>query len=213
MKRIKLLNLFRCSSAGRKITEKEIHYFVTDYFDGIKVEDLSLSETTLAECLGIQQSANEKKGVSHQRYCLLDQDDGEEDIFQMNLEAPLLTIIQVFINADIYQAEGFADGEEISCNNCMKKIRSCIGTLIGLNTEIHWKIYRLITEGDFAIIVRSKNIHDAYDMSTLVRNISLRVGDIDVGHAFFTYSISGILNKGVERQDENDRVGKRIFYV
>ena len=52
MSKIQMLNLFRCSSVGNKIVEKDIHYFVTDYFDGIKVEDLDPGKATLEECMG-----------------------------------------------------------------------------------------------------------------------------------------------------------------
>ena len=76
MGNVKMVNLYRCSSAERRVTEKEIHFFVTDYFDGIKVESLDLEKTTLAECFGIKHVANvEKKGISYQRYCLFDMED------------------------------------------------------------------------------------------------------------------------------------------
>ena len=55
MGRIRMLNLFRCSSVGDKMEEKDIHYFVTDYFDGIKVEEPNPATTTLAECMGIKR--------------------------------------------------------------------------------------------------------------------------------------------------------------
>ena len=219
MQRIKLLNLFRCSSAERRVTEKEIHYFVTDYFDGIKVEDLDLTKVTLAECLGIQRAANAKIGVSHQRYCLLDPYDAVDDILVTDHNFPLLTIIQVFINPDIYQAEAFDEGGEISCDNCMEMVRDCIKNRIPQKKDVHWKLYRLLTEGDFAIIVRSKKIHDAYDISTVVRNICVRVQDKNVGYAFFTYSISGIIKKKLAGEidwiqclNQNDRVAVRICY-
>lgn len=226
MGKIKMVSLFRCSSAERRIMEKEIHFFVTDYFDGIKVESLNLEKTTLAECLGIKHSANaEKQGVSHQRYCLFDNDDGDEDIFEAVGEMPLLTVIQVFINPDIYQASCFVGGEEISCDQCMKKISACMEREFSGRKGFRWKFYRLLTDGDFAIIVRSRRVHDAYDVSTLVRNTFLHVEGMqkDVS-AFLTYSISGVLDRGIEEKgiceninwkdylDESDRAIVRICY-
>ena len=63
-----MLNLFRCSSAENvdsrlvpKSKDDSLHYFVTDYFDEIKVEKLKVEETSLRECMGIMQKANTKK--------------------------------------------------------------------------------------------------------------------------------------------------------
>lgn len=227
MSEIKMLNLFRCSSIGDKMTEKDIHYFVTDYFDGIKVEDLNPESTTLAECMGIKREANKNHvGISHQRYCLYSEDDTKEDIFEINQELPVLTVIQVFINPDIYQAVRFAeDGKEVSCRNCMDKIQAYIQERFSDIKEMRWKIYRLLTAGDFAVIVRSKRIHDAYDISTLVRNVCVTPeGSRKRRAAFFTYSISGVLDKRMDSQDiyesidwmkyldEKDRIIVRIVY-
>lgn len=227
MGKIKMLNLFRCSSVGDKMIEKDIHYFVTDYFDGIKVEDINTQSTMLAECMGIKRAANKyKEGISHQRYCLYSEEDTEEDIFEISQELPLLTVIQVFINPDIYQAECFGeDRKEISCKNCMDKVEECIHRFLKSKKEVHWKIYRLLTAGDFAVIVRSKRIHDAYDISTLLRGICMipeGTGNRDA--ALFTYSISGVLDKCMDSQDvyakidwtkyldEKDRIIVRIVY-
>lgn len=227
MSEIKMLNLFRCSSAGDKMIEKDIHYFVTDYFDGIKVEDLNPESTTLAECMGIKKEANKNNvGISHQRYCLYSEEDTREDIFEINQELPVLTVIQVFINPDIYQSVHFAeDGKDVACRNCMDKVQELIQENLSRKKEISWKMYRLLTAGDFAIIVRSKRIHDAYDISTLVRSICMAPERSDKWEAvFFTYSISGVLDKRMDSQDiyesidwmkylgEKDRIIVRIVY-
>lgn len=227
MSEIKMLNLFRCSSGENRMLEKDIHYFVTDYFDGIKIEDLNSDSVTLAECMGIKKAANRNNvGISHQRYCLYSEEDSEEDILGTNQELPLLTVIQVFINPDIYQATGFAeDGKEISCGNCMYRVRKHIQKQFKSNGKIRWKMYRLLTAGDFAIIVRSERIHDAYDISTLIRKICMVPEETGKREAvFFTYSISGVLDRCVDGQEvytsldwrkclnADDRVMVRIVY-
>lgn len=40
MGKIHMLNLYRCISAENNEAAKEVDHFVTDYFDGIKVETL-----------------------------------------------------------------------------------------------------------------------------------------------------------------------------
>ncbi len=209
MGNVKMVNLYRCSSAERRVTEKEIHFFVTDYFDGIKVESLDLEKTTLAECFGIKHVANvEKKGISYQRYCLFDMEDEDEDIFGIIQDMSLLTIIQVFINPDIYQASSFQDGGEVSCSQCIMKISKYLECVFGERKNLKWKIYRLLTDGDFAIVVRSSRIHDAYDISTLVRSIFLHAEGMqeDVS-AFFTYTISGVLDKRIDGKDACGKIG------
>lgn len=203
MKKIHMLNLYRCSSAENNESAKEIDHFVTDYFDGIKVEKLNLQNTTLAECMGIKRDVNStKKGISHQRYCLFNEEDGDEDIFQASADLPLLTVIQIFINHDIYQAESFDDGSEISCTNCMEKAKKCIESRYKGNPEVKWELHRLLTAGDFAVIVRSSAIHDAYDISTLLRSIRLVIDDAgDEKAPFYSYSISGVLDGKIGDED------------
>lgn len=190
-----ILSLYRCSSTEKKMSESNINYFVTDYFDGIKVEFLD-ENATLATCMGIKRDANEKEGVSHQRYCLVGKEDSESNIFKVSSDLPVLTVIQIFINPDIYQADSFQEGnKEITCENCMKKVEQCIKTQLCNTNNMQWKLYRLLTAGDFAIVIRSKTIHEAYDVSTLVRSIHMTVDGESKGTVFFSYSISGVLHK------------------
>ena len=203
-KRIKMLNLYRCSSEEMEMSETDVKYFSMDYFDGIKVEDINVKDgdeiPTLGTCMGIKADANRKKGISHQRYCLVSEAD-----FKNRSEYPLLTIIQIFINPDLYQASEFADtcGDDedrrISCANCMHRVKEHIEkTMCGQHETIEFEVYRLLTEGDFAVLVWSKNVHDAYDVSTLVRNISIS-DSLDnptfTDSALFSYSITGVWNQ------------------
>lgn len=203
MGKIHMLNLYRCSSAENNESAKEVDHFVTDYFDGIKVEKLDLQNTSLSECMGIKREVNgTKKGISHQRYCLFNESDGDKDIFQVSVDLPLLTVIQIFINHDFYQAESFDDGGAISCTNCMNRAKKCIESKYKGNPKIKWELYRLLTAGDFAVIVRSSSIHDAYDLSTLLRSIRLVIDDARTEKAlFYSYSISGVLDGKIGSQD------------
>lgn len=190
---IRMLNLFRCSSAENNEFLSDINCFVTDYFDGIKVEKLKWEETRLADCMGIKQNiGTDKKGVSHQRYCLYTENEIGEDIFEISEEFPLMTMIQIFINPDMYQVEEFEDGNKMCLQSCIQKVEERIKSAYGQNNDVKWEVYSLLTAGDFAVIVRSKNIHDAYDISTLIRNIRVAAGT-EEREPFFSYSISGIV--------------------
>ncbi len=232
MSKVIMLNLFRCSSSGDRMKEKTIHYFVADYFDGIKIEERELESTTLAECMGINGKANKvKSGISHQRYCLFAEDEQQDSIFKYDPEFPMLTVIQTFINSDIYQADYFIDTEdkkEVSCSNCIEKMKECIQNHLEQKNEIQWKVFRLLTAGDFAVIVRSKRIHDAYEISTLIRSVCMTPETDDRRETvFFTYSISGALHKNMDTEKEiifegidwtnylaaTDRVLVRIVYT
>lgn len=72
MSEIRMINLYRCSSAenAEEDLPETADYFVTDYFDKITVDTLDIEAATLQECMGIKYDANQKKGISHQRYCL-----------------------------------------------------------------------------------------------------------------------------------------------
>lgn len=212
MELVTILNLYRCSSAEKKLSESDMDYFVTDYFDGIKVESLS-ENATLAACMGIKFDANIKKGISHQRYCLVRNGDSEDNIFKTLSDLPVLTVIQVFINPDIYQADCFQEeNEEINCENCMYKVNQYIEEKFGNTGNMKWKIYRLLTAGDFAIIIRSKTVHEAYDVSTLVRSIHMMINGEIKETVFFSYSISGVFDKtkDVRGMDGNIEWGKYL---
>lgn len=193
----------------------------------LQIENLNPDSAMLAECMGIKKEANKNHvGISHQRYCLYSEEDSSNDIFEINQELPLLTVIQVFTNPDIYQADNFTDdGKEISCENCMHRVQKCISERLKNAGKIRWKIYRLLTAGDFAVVVRSERIHDAYDISTLIRKICMLSNKNDSREAvFLTYSISGALDKCMDSRivyesmdwrkclDDRDRVMVRIAY-
>lgn len=59
MGEIRMLNLYRCSSAkdidvrpAGELNQGELRYFVTDYFDEIKVETLDIRKASLQHCIG-----------------------------------------------------------------------------------------------------------------------------------------------------------------
>ena len=236
MSEIEMLSLFRCCSEEDMQEDSQddtnAKYFVTDYFDGIKVEKLDLEKITFSECMGIKQDANKKKGVSHQRYCLyseIETKTEEKDVFRMCEEYPILTVIQLFINPDVYQAEKFEDEQELSAENWMNKLENCISSWrdsSNLSKEIKWKIYQLVSAGDLAIIVRSKKVHAAYDLCSLVRSIRLVIDNKGKEEAaFYSYSICGVLDYnpsevGAENcvewknyLEEGDQVVIRIQYA
>lgn len=233
-KKITMLNLYRCSSEKEKMTTTGIGYFSMDYFDGIKIENINVKEgdmiPTLGICMGIKADANSKQGISHQRYCLAREQD---DDFEVGFKYPLLTIMQVFINPNLYQAKEFAgiyseeDAKKITCRNCMRRVKKHIEERIPFDKNIKFGVYRLVTEGDFAVLVWSNTVHDAYDVTTLVRNISILYDDINGSksseNALFSYSITGVWNhKQTNMQerkidwtaylDEKDRVDVRFEY-
>ena len=102
---------------------------------------------------------------------------------------PVLTVIQVFMNPDIYQADYFLDDQStvISCSGCMEKVQDCITENFARNKDIQWKMYRLLTAGDFAVVVRSSRIHDAYDISTLIRRICFQPNHVGKKESAFFY--------------------------
>ena len=231
MSKIKILNLFRCYPAEeiQKSSDEKIgmNYFVTDYFDEIIVEDLDPQKTNFSECMGIKQEANQKKGISHQRYCLYSETDSEnEEIFDNQEEYPILMVIQLFMNPNIYQVDCFEDGSKLSIKECMSRLEDCIRNYLDVSNKVIWKIYQLVSAGDLAIIVRSRKVHDAYNLCSLVRSIRLSAGETGKEEAvFYSYSICGVLdcslsdteNRGLVKWkdylEENDRVVLRIQYA
>lgn len=232
MSEIKMINLYRCSSAeNNELTvAKGADYFVTDYFDKIKVDTMNMKTATLQECMGIKYDANEKDGISHQRYCLYSGADKSSAIWELNETYPILTIIQVFVNPDLYQAEKFSDGENASMEVLMRRLSDYVNEIVKkkfVQTDaVRCEIYRLLTAGDFALVVRSKCVHDAYDIVTAVRGIQAAVSLPEKNRqeemVFYTYSICGAYHANCQEVNtvhwskclsEEDRVVVRIRYA
>lgn len=123
--------------------------------------------------------------------------DGMQDVFRENAEYPLLLVIQIFINPDIYQSKYFTDGSAVSCTNCMEKLRVYIEGLPD-SGKYQWQMFQLLTEGDFLIVVRAQNLHTAYDISTYVRSICVSDEKGNRVNAFFSYSIAGLWQEAVK---------------
>ncbi len=209
---IRTLNLFRCGSAEDSFEntgeEAAVNYFVTDYFDSIMVEKQDQKAATLSECMGILKEANTKKGVSHQRFCLYSSEDTKCDIFGRMDNFPVLMVIQLFVNPNIYQASSFDGGEKLSRKKLIGKLQHFVETHYSAS-EVIWEIYELLTAGDFAVVIRCEKIHKAYDICTLIRSLRLSVkegGCADkVGESvFFSYSICGVMD-GIDEKEPKKR--------
>lgn len=204
---IRMLNLYRCGSAEdsfENTDEVTANYFVTDYFDSIMVEKQDQKAATLSECMGIQKEANTKKGVSHQRFCLYSSEDTKYDIFGSLDSYPILMVIQLFVNPNIYQASSFDGGEELSRKKLIGKLYHFIETHFS-DSGAAWNIYELLTAGDFAVVIRCKKIHTAYDICTSIRSLRLSVKESDPAgrveeSVFFSYSICGVMDGDDSRE-------------
>lgn len=223
MSEIRMINLYRCSSAenAEEDLPESADYFVTDYFDKITVDTLDIKNATLQECMGIKYDANQKKGISHQRYCLYSDEKEENGIWELDIEYPILTIIQVFINPDLYQAGAFINEngieEAATTEAWMKRLSGYVDEIVEKKLKaidgcegrrIQCGVYRLLTAGDFAVIVRCNHVHDAYDIVTAVRGIQALVHisgkeqqERRKETAFYTYSICGMYHDNSEKTD------------
>lgn len=226
MSKIIMLNLYRCGSAEYSDTNLDTGneaFFLTDYFDWIKVETDNSEKLTLHQCLGIKYEANSNlKGVSHQRYCLYTSNKGDETILDSNKELPILTIIQIFRNPDLYQVSDFADGQKANAGSWMQKITEYMNKQVSLKGDhIRWRLFPLLTAGDFALLIRSTTVHEAYDISTAIRSIEVSVTDFNKNiinrPAFYTYSICGVLSSDCTQWtrylSKNDKIVIRIQYT
>ena len=88
--------------------------------------------------------------------------------------------------------------------------------------KIRFHLYRLLTSGDFAVIIRSNRVHAAYDISTAIRSIraSVKIQDKDKVEqddvVFYTYSICGVYDVEEARWSRylspKDKVVVRLRY-
>lgn len=213
-KRVVSIRLYRYN-IGQMKTGNDDKYAVLDYFDTFSVEQ---ETDIISGCIGKktdkkqdEKSNDEQNHLALQEMCF----ESEEEFRGPDKEKMFLTLIQVFVNTD-YVWTSLKEVQDL----LWKYTENIYGKLCeNSERKVDFQIFQLITAGDFLVSVTSNDIHAAYDISTMLRDIWIEVGD-ERKQLFTTYSIVGMpfeLNEISEKEDtiiydKRDLVSIRCIY-
>ena len=156
--------------------------FATDYFDFLSVESKSLSDP-LTSILGIwPDTSKEANDVSVQSYTIYCDTEMKKkypeeirytDLFLQSTypEAPFLSIIQVHITpeacAHFEQTSDYPDIMTAAFKD-LNQILTEFYRIENLGIKAY-RIYKMLSTGDFAIVIRSTNAKDSFRVSSIIR--------------------------------------------
>ncbi len=163
-------------------------FFATDYFDIVHVEKMKI-EDSLAEIMdiGVNNTAesygDEAAIQSYALYCspeMLDKyetqnDKYRKDPFAQSSEMKYLSIIHVYIVPEImarmsYSVDDLWESEnKIILEPFLDDIYHAMDLFYSRQREFTARVYLMLSAGNFAVVVRSKNPGTSYHISTCIR--------------------------------------------
>lgn len=150
----------------------------TDYFDKLIVKEIDNKQGDLADFMGIRsQLGTLKNVVAVQNYSLfsdVDEEKGKETdaLFSLDESEKFLSLIQVYITPEVIfklpreRIDYFAAFE--------KKIKEILDVCRS-ELDVNAGVFRMMSGGDFMIVVRSKVPESAYLISTQIRRMLIHV--------------------------------------
>lgn len=193
------------------------HFYATDYFDILKIEKRELTDN-FTSIMGIwpdqELDIADIAAQSYSLYCSSDMLEKENeyevfgnpfDVSEEKRGMPFLSIIQVHITPEIivhalpeYTADIFLDA--IYCD-----LLDIIGGFFKADQEQIFvaRIYKMLSAGDFAVVVRSFDADTSFQISTLLRlrtaKMEERLGTFQLT-LYKTYTLLTLTNSAGQSQ-------------
>lgn len=180
MEKIKTIRLYRYNIG---ITEENdcTEYMTMDYFDSFDVEE---EEDIISGCIG---NGEKYSYLAMQEMCFKC-----DEIFRMpDGEKSFFTLIQIFVNPDFIYSDQEDEDDKVSY--ILKKYIDKFVAYVQEKCKVDYQVFPLITAGDYLVCIRSNDIHVAYDISTVLRDLYFEMGQKRC-LLFTTYSILGMKN-------------------
>lgn len=203
-----LLSFFRLKNKNfpDEIKNSGTVFESTDYFDKLIVREID-KQGDLADFMGIRSQLNTMKDVVAVQSCSLFSDIDEEkeketaDLFSVDESDKFLSLIQVYITPEVISK---LPRERIDYFAAFEKIVKEVLDVCRSELEVNAEVFRMMSGGDFMIVVRSKVPEDAYLISTQIRRMLIHVqnNQKDSLALFKTHTIlSYTANKNAESRD------------
>lgn len=181
-------------------------YLSTDYFDVLHCV-IKRPDDDFCSIMGIgeggQQAADEIAIQSYALYCSEDTLDryrgkkGYQDPFEdPDKNKHFLSLIQVYVTPEITSRAHM--GEDYSSHTYLleieKDIHAILNEFVTKNEEdISYRIYNLLSTGDFAVVVRSMRSETSFEISTALRRRYAQIQDGDESKKLVLYKTYTLL--------------------
>ena len=187
---IKLIRLCRRTKYNKASDSEETDrnkFLATDYFDILKYENISMNED-MTRIMGIgPDNFHESNDVSVQSYPIYCSEDmlykGHKnrcygDPFYDKEKMPFLSLIQVHITPEIFAYLDIENGKEI-IEIFEDDLYAVLDAFVSKHDqcEMVYRIYRLLSTGDFSVVVRSKDVSTPFNILTSIRKCSVAYGE------------------------------------
>lgn len=164
------------------------HLYVTDYFTQLSVEKKELSDS-FSQIVSLDKDELEsEETVAAQSYVLYFSSDmmrwyencegkkkGHCNPFETSRRAeyPFLSIIQVHITPEILHcmenADTVLEKDNIILKPFLDDLYEIIGTYQVKNPEFVFRVYHVLSAGDFAVVIRSQSPRSSFEVSSRLR--------------------------------------------
>lgn len=206
----------------REEDENKETLFATDYFDVMKVEKKRLTDTFTSimgiwpeESIGVDDIAVQ----SYSLYCSEKMLEYEKNIektgdpfreFDDSKSMSYLSMIQIHITPEIL-AHVLTEMSEEEFMNCIyEDIHSILGAYTALDESLPmiYRIYKMISTGDFSLVIRSTDAKISFEISTLLRQRAVKC-DEDKGIKslvlYKTYTLLTLAESVITQDGEGEK--------
>lgn len=177
---IQTIHLYRDTDKDMQLEEKDQIFRATDYFDCLVAKERKLSDT-FSSIMNLEQDDIVKNDTAMQSYTLYFSKDMEQicdadmslSPFKQNElngnAMPFLSIIQIHITTESLRRIKLDDSVDIIMQY-QKDIADVLNGFKEENQDIFiYRIYKILSAGDFAVVVRSRLPETSFKISTLIR--------------------------------------------
>lgn len=182
MEEIQTIHLYRDTEKDMKLKETKERFFrATDYFDCLIAKERKLSDT-FGSIMNLEQDDIVKDDTVMQSYTLYFSEAMEKAYagdmslspFKQNkldeISMPFLSIIQIHITTESLRRIKLTDGAD-TIGQYEKDIADILkGFKENVNQDVFiYRVYKILSAGDFAVVVRSRLPETSFKISTLIR--------------------------------------------
>lgn len=204
-------------------------FFATDYFDVMEVEQVDASDS-LMTVMGVRQKetldAGDILAQSFSLYCserMLEEEFGVEwcsDPFTDD-KFPFLSIIQVHITPNAIQRIKTENTEEteVKCitDAFYSDLHEAVSDFISGHTDMKFilRIYKMLSTGDFAVVVRSNKAEASFLLASWIRQRSTRelLEENYQLVLYKTYTLLTISGNAIQQENTDDGTAENCFIL
>ena len=204
-------------------TEPEgLKFRATDYFSQLVVKEQHPDKDSFCSIMSLgQENIAENDDTSMQCYTLYFNKDIDssyceymkESPFESNADLPFLSIIQIHITTESLRRIEINENKDV-IREYEADIVDILKNAVNIKAQMIYRVYRVLSGGDFAVVIRSKLPETSFKISSLLRGrmAGLRAGNTSKGISqwalYKTYTLLAFDETWMENDNKNTTVAE-----